>query len=126
MQSAEALELKPADEAARAKSEAAREQLTQAAEAAREATASAANAAQEVSAAQAAARQRQAQPRTRCVRVCLAQVEDVFFAVAAREQRCCGKRGLGIHHQTTKNNRPQIEKGPKPLYCVSSARQRAS
>ena len=38
---------------------------------------------------------------------------------AASEQPCCGKRGLGIHHQTTKNNRPQVEKGPKPLYCVT-------
>jgi len=24
-----------------------------------------------------------------------------------------------MHHQTTKNNRPQVEKGPKPLYCTS-------
>ena len=40
-------------------------------------------------------------------------------ADAASEQRCCSKRGLGMHHQTTKNNRPQVEKGPKPLYCTS-------
>jgi hypothetical protein len=36
-----------------------------------------------------------------------------------RSQEPGRRRGLGMHHQTTKNNRPQLEKGPKPLDCVT-------
>ena len=36
-----------------------------------------------------------------------------------RSQQPGRRCGLGIHHQTTKNNRPQREKGPKPLDCVT-------